>query len=152
MEKPKYVYVIYIQSTADKVWKAISEPEITRRYWGDHINVSDWKPGSKWEHLDGEDNTVRVTGKVVESQPPERLVLTWAKPEDSGNAAKTSRVTFEIKPHQEGVRLTVLHDELDDEMYASISQGWPAVLSNLKSLLETGKPVPLSLCKCGKDD
>ncbi len=95
---------------------------------------------------------VRVAvGKVVESVPPRRLVLTWAAPADVANEAKHSRVTFEIEPFMDAVRLTVTHDELDSETLRAISQGWPGVLSSLKTLLETGRPMAMSLRRWGKE-
>jgi uncharacterized protein YndB with AHSA1/START domain len=142
MEKPKFVYVTYIATTPDKLWNALLDGEITKQYWGRHRNVSDWKVGSAWEHQDYDDaGTVDIVGKVLESIPPRRLVLTWAFPADAKNTAKHSRVTFEIEPLPDKVRLTVTHDELDpdSEMLRRITQGWPVVLSSLKTLLETGK-------------
>jgi uncharacterized protein YndB with AHSA1/START domain len=145
MSKPEFVYVTYIVSTPEKVWNALTNGEITRQYWWRRRNASDWIVGSKWEHQDYNDpKTVDITGKVLESKPPERLVISWADPKDLGNSKKTSRVTFQIEPAPGAVRLTVTHDELepDSNMLRGISRGWPAVLSSLKSLLETGKPLP----------
>ena len=144
MDKPQFVYVTYISTTPEKLWNALIDPEWTRRYW-EHENVSDWKPGSTWQHQRSDAAcTVDLVGKVVESAPPRRLVLTWAFPADAANAAKHSRVTFEIEPIDEMVRLTVTHDELEawSEMLKGITEGWPRVLSSLKTLLETGRPLP----------
>jgi uncharacterized protein YndB with AHSA1/START domain len=145
MDKPQFVYVTYIATTPEKLWKALLDGEITRQYWG-HQNVSDWKPGSPWTHrrvYDGS-GTVALVGKVVEINPPYRLVLTWATPGDAGNAAKHSRVTFEIEPLSDTVRLTITHDQLEpgSDMQTRIMRGWPAVLSSVKTLLETGRPLP----------
>ena len=141
--KARFVYVIYISATAEKVWEALLNGELTRQYWG-RENVSDWKPGSTWQHrrLD-EGRTVALVGDVVESVPPRRLVLTWADPADAADKAKHTRVTFEIEPIEDMVRLTVTHDELeaDSEMRRRITNGWPRVLSSLKSFLETGRPL-----------
>ena len=143
MSKSRFVYVIYISAKAEKVWKALLDGEMTRQYWG-RENVSDWKPGSKWQHhrLD-EARTVALVGEVVESVPPRRLVLTWADPADALDKAKHTRVTFEIEPVEDMVRLTVTHDELEagSEMLQKITNGWPRVLSSLKSFLETGRPL-----------
>ena len=150
MTKPSFVYVTYIATTPEKVWQALIDTDVTRQYWADpaadspaHVNVSDWKPGSQWEHKRVDDSgTVDIAGKVVESRPPRRLVITWARPKDAGDDAKHSRVTFEIEPQGERlVRLTVTHEDLerDPDMLAGISGGWPKVLSNLKTLLETGR-------------
>jgi uncharacterized protein YndB with AHSA1/START domain len=146
MDKPKFVYVSYIQSTPEKVWNALIDPELTRKYWGNHHNASDWKVGSTWEHRDYDDpKLVDIVGKVVETTPPRRLVVTWTSPADEGNGAKTSRVTYEIEPSGENeVRLVVTHDELepDSEMLKGITSGWPFVISHMKTLIETGKVAP----------
>ena len=137
-----FVYVTYISSTREKVFEAITRPEIARRYWG-HANVSDWKVGSKWEHVrDNEERTVNIVGKVVEVSPPNRLVISWASPSQASDPAAYSRVTFELEDYNSDmVKLTVTHDELeaDSGMAKGISKGWPVVLSSLKSLLETGR-------------
>ncbi|MEZ5636851.1 MAG: SRPBCC family protein [Burkholderiaceae bacterium] len=142
-EKIRFVYVTYIRSTSEKVFEAITKPEIARRYWG-HENVSDWKPGSTWEHVRADaQRTVNVVGKVVEVAPPTRLVITWASPSQAGDPAAYSRVSFSIEAYEDMVRLTVTHDELEagSGMAKGIQQGWPIVLSSLKSLLETGQGI-----------
>src|SRR6185295_14982593 len=114
MDKPKFVYVSYIRSTPEKVWNALIDPEVTRKYWGNHHNASDWKVGSKWEHRDFDDpKLVDIVGTVVESDYPRRLAVTWVRPRDEGNEALTSRVTYDIESFMDVVRLTVTHDELD---------------------------------------
>ena len=142
-EKTSFVYVTYIRSTPEKVFEAITRPEIARRYWG-HENVSDWRPGSTWQHVRAnEERTVQLVGKVVEVSPPTRLVITWANPAQADDPDSTSRVTFDVAPYDEMVRLTVIHDELEvgSAMAKGIQQGWPIVLSSLKSLLETGQGI-----------
>jgi uncharacterized protein YndB with AHSA1/START domain len=117
---------------------------MTRQYWGNRANVSDWKPGSRWEHRDADDaKLVDIVGKVVESDPPRKLVLTWADAKDEARAAAYSRVTLELAQFGELVRLTVTHEEFEvgSDMLRNISYGWPVVLSSLKTLLETGKPM-----------
>ncbi|MFF5438975.1 SRPBCC family protein [Streptomyces achromogenes] len=142
-EQPRFVYVTYIASTPGKVWEALTDADLTAVYWG-HRNVSDWRPGSRWEHVRADGSGVAdVAGRVVESEPPARLVATWAEPGGEGREDRPSRVTFEIRPYQDIVRLTVTHDDLADEgERRAVAGGWPAVLSNLKSLLETGRPLP----------
>jgi len=139
--KSTFGYVIYIASTADTVWKALLEGEFTRQYWG-HDNVSDWQPGSAWEHRRANaSRSVVLLGEVLEATPPRHLVITWANPEDRDNKARHSRVSFDIEPVGDMVRLTVTHDQLESgsDMQRKVSQGWPRVLSSLKSLLETGQ-------------
>ncbi|MFJ2744889.1 ArsR/SmtB family transcription factor [Streptomyces sp. NPDC087440] len=143
--KPQFVYTTYIAATPEKVWECLTDPDATAAYWG-HRNVSDWQTGSAWEHqrLDGS-GTADVAGTVVETVPPRRLVLTWAEPGDE-DAGRTSRVTFELKPFGDTVRLTVTHVDLPDESARrQVAGGWTMVLSNLKTYAETGKPLPVSM-------
>jgi uncharacterized protein YndB with AHSA1/START domain len=136
MESSSQVYTLFIRSSAEKTWEALIKPEFTRQYWGGMANVSDWKKGAKWEHLNPE-NEVWITGEVVECAPPKRLVVTWADPDDLEDK---SRLTFEIEPEGDTVRLTVTHDNFKagSKMAGKVAQGWPLVLSSLKSFLETG--------------
>lgn len=141
IETTSFIYVTYIVSEPEKVFEAITKPEIARRYWG-HENVSDWKPGSGWEQVRANDErTVELTGKVVEVSPPTRLIMTWASASQASNPTAYSRVTFEIEEYGDVVRLTVIHDELEagSGMAEGISKGWPMVLSSMKSFLETGR-------------
>lgn len=138
---PAYVYVTYIRASAEEVWKALTDADLTARFWG-HANVSDWQPGSTWEHrrVDGS-GAVDVVGQVIEAESPTRLVITFENTPEPPREA--SVVTFLVEPHQDIVRLTVTHEKLaNQEMLDGISQGWPAVLANLKSLLETGEVLP----------
>jgi uncharacterized protein YndB with AHSA1/START domain/DNA-binding transcriptional ArsR family regulator len=135
---PTYVYVTYIQATAEQVWQALTDADLTARYWG-HANVSDWQVGSPWEHrrVDGSD-AVDVVGTVLEADPPTRLTVTF-EDSDEERPNGPSMVTFVVEPLDAIVRLTVTHENLPNvEMLNGISSGWPAVLANLKSLLETG--------------
>jgi uncharacterized protein YndB with AHSA1/START domain len=152
MKKPDYVYVTYIATTPEKVWKALTDTDLMRQWWVDpkagcaRINVSDWKPGSSWKHqrADGSD-IVDIVGQVLEFTPPTKMVLTWARPTEEHDPSKHARLTIDIEPYTDAlIRLTVTHDELDEKMLAGISGGWPTILSNLKTLLETGSPLPHS--------
>ena len=129
-------YVIYLHSTPDQVWHALTDADATEAWWG-RRNVSDWAVGSTWEHrkpsgeLDG-------TGEVLEADHPTRLALTFP----SGDPSK---VSFDIEPYQDIVRLTLTHSELaTEQLRAIVASVWAAVLSNLKTHLETGKPLPQS--------
>jgi uncharacterized protein YndB with AHSA1/START domain len=144
-ETTSFVYVTYILSTPEKVFEAITRPDVARRYWA-HENVSDWKPGSKWEHVRAnEERTVELVGKVVEIAPPGRLVITWANASQASDPGSYSRVAFDIVEYENMVRLTVTHDELEagSGMAKGIAQGWPAVLSSMKSFLESGRGIDL---------
>ena len=154
MKKPDYVYVTYIATTPEKAWRALTETDLMREWWLDPVagcarmNVSDWKPGSRWEHTRADGTgTVDIVGKVIETTPPRRLVFTWARPTEAEDTSRHSRVSFDIEPYGDAlVRLTVTHDELegDPDMLSGISGGWPKVLSNLKTFLETGRGLPQS--------
>ena len=138
--KPSFVYVTYIHSTAETVWEALTDADLTAGYWG-HSNVSDWQPGSRWEHLRTDGSGIAdVVGEVIEATPPRRLEMTFVGADEEG---RPSVVRFDIEPHHEIVRLTVTHDDLPDESnYEAAAAGWAAVMSNLKSLLETGHVLP----------
>lgn len=138
--KPSFVYVTYIYSTPDTVWEALTDADLTAQYWG-HSNVSDWQPGSRWEHVrtDGS-GVVDVAGEVIEASPPHRLVITFGGADEAG---RPSVVRFDIEPHHDIVRLTVTHTDIPTESdYETAAAGWAAVVSNLKSLLETGHVLP----------
>ena len=144
MDKPQFVYVTYIATTPEKLWKALTDPALTTKYW-QHVNVSDWQPGSPWEHREsGMDGAPLLVGKILESSPPNRLVMTWASPEDANREEKQTLVTFEIEEVRGIVRFTVTHDRLepDSPMLRGITDGWPKVLSSLKSFLESGQALP----------
>ena len=140
--KPDFVFVTYIESTPDKVWHALTDAGLTAEYWG-HSNVSDWQAGSAWEHKRTDGSGIAdVAGTVLEAVPPSRLVITFDAPgaEPPGGP---SRVTFQIEPYLQIVRVTVLHENLaDQDALSAVSAGWPGVLANLKSLLETGHALP----------
>jgi uncharacterized protein YndB with AHSA1/START domain len=139
--QPTYVYVTYIKASPEQVWQALTDADLTARYWG-HRNESDWEPGSTWQHVRTDDSGIAdITGSVLEAVRPERLVITFPGSEEQRE--NPSQVTFTIEPHGDIVRLTVRHDGLPTEAdLLAISAGWPAVLANLKSLLETGEVLP----------
>ena len=138
VKPPTYVYVTYIASTPERVWDALTDADLTAQYWG-HANVSDSQEGSTWAHrrTDGSD-VADVLGTVLEVDRPRRLVLTFGPPD-----GESTRVTFDLHQHGAIVKLTVTHEDIPTEKdYAGAAHGWPAVLANLKSLLETGSPLP----------
>jgi uncharacterized protein YndB with AHSA1/START domain len=152
MSNQDQVYTSYIKTTPQKLWDAITNPEFARQYWGGNANFSDWKKGSKWSHEDAA-KKVYCEGEVLESQPPKRLVISWADP---GDTVDVSRVTFEIEPVSDLVRLIVTHSgfKAGSTMPGRVSNGWPLVLSSMKSFLETGKPIDIMAVKgpCGTPD
>jgi DNA-binding transcriptional ArsR family regulator len=144
MEK---VFEIYIQTTPERLWQAIIDPD-TRRKYSFGVGVqSDWKPGSRYEGvpmgLAAERNnrhTAIYEGENLEVDPPRRLVQSFrAIWSDDAKREGTSRVTWEIEPVGDSCRLTVIHDQLREGANAELYGGWPMVLSGLKTLLETGR-------------
>jgi uncharacterized protein YndB with AHSA1/START domain len=138
--KPKFVYVVYIASTPEKVFAALTDADMSAQYWSGNRIVSDWKVGSPFA-LQPPRETSRVIGKVLEVDPPRRLAYTFHSQHDGLEKEGPSRVTFEIEPHKDQVKLTVTHDEFPagSEVFGHISRGWPHVMSSLKSFLESGK-------------
>ena len=138
-----FIYVTFIRTTPERLWSALTSPEFTRKYWYGTHQESDWEAGSPWR-LVFADGRVADTGEVVEIDPPRRLVLKWRnefRPEL--NAEGYSRCTLALEPVDGAVKLTVTHtvDRTESKLIEAVSGGWPQVLSNLKSLLETGEIV-----------
>ena len=143
MPRSTFVYVTFIRTTPEKLWSALTEPEFQRQYWfGVHCE-SEWTAGSPWKmvHSDG-----RITdaGEIVESDRPRRLVIRW-RHEDRPElkAEGDSRCTMELEPTGGAVKLTVTHtiEREPSKLIGAVSGGWPKILSNLKSLLETGSTI-----------
>jgi len=140
MSKPSFVYAIYIASTPEKVWHALTDEKTSERYWFGNRVVSDWKVGSPFSLRRGEVKCTDV-GVVLEYDPPRRLSYTFHPLHEKHQHEKPSRVTFELEQQEDQVKLTVVHDEFEpgSKVFESISEGWPLVLSSLKSFLETGR-------------
>jgi uncharacterized protein YndB with AHSA1/START domain/biotin operon repressor len=137
MEK---VFEIYIRTTPERLWEAITDPEIRSKYqFGVHV-TSDWKPGSRIELTHPNAPGPLGEGEVLETDPPRRLVHSmvalWS---DEVKSEGTSRVTWDIEPVGDSCRLTVTHDELRDGANDELYGGWPMILSGLKTWLETGE-------------
>ena len=135
----RFVYVTYIRTTPEKLWEALLKPEFTRQYWFGVTLASDWKVGSKWS-MSYSDDTVTDSGEVLESRPPERLVLSWRNAFPEMEPEGYTRCTFDISRAGQETKLQVVHEiDMDNsKTIASVSNGWPMVLSGLKTLLETG--------------
>ena len=141
-DRPTYVYVTYIAATPERVWEALTDADLTASYWG-HRNESDWRPGSRWEHVRPDGSGIAdVVGTVLEARAPDRLVLTFPG-SDQPPADPPAGVPFTIAGRPDGGGLPVTPADIppaaDREAAAA---GWPAVLANLKSLLETGRVLP----------
>jgi uncharacterized protein YndB with AHSA1/START domain len=141
MANSRFVYVTYIRTTPAKLWQALIDPEFTRQYWCETWQESEWKPGASWR-LMIPDGRVGDSGEILEIEPERRLVLTWQnqfKPELV--AEGYSRMTCELEKQGDMVKLTLIHemDRPDSKLIEGVSNGWPAILASLKSLLETGE-------------
>ncbi|MFJ6409807.1 SRPBCC family protein [Streptomyces hydrogenans] len=158
MDTDAYVYTSYIRTTPDELWKALTEPELTRRYWGVAFET-EWTPGAPMVWDEGDRRTADPEQVVVEAVPGRRLAYTWhtftpewAKAvglDDEVYGAlsreRRSTVAFTVEPSGDNmVRLTVTHGGLEPDgmMRGLIGEGWPAIVSSLKSLLETGEELP----------
>ena len=136
MEK---VFDIYIRTTPERLWHAITDPDIRARFHFGLRVESDWAPGSSYHLAPGEGSEPLIEGVNLEVDPPRRLVQSmtalWG---DDVVAEGTSRVTWEIEPVGDSCRLTVVHDQLADGANDQLYGGWPMILSGLKTWLETG--------------
>jgi uncharacterized protein YndB with AHSA1/START domain/DNA-binding MarR family transcriptional regulator len=137
MEK---VFEIYIKTTPERLWQAITDPEIRSKYtFGVRVN-SDWSSGSRYEGITPKMPTPMFAGENMEVDPPRRLVQSFnALWGDDVKSEGTSRVTWEIEPIGDSCRLTVTHDQLREGANEQLYGGWPMILSGLKTWLETGK-------------
>jgi uncharacterized protein YndB with AHSA1/START domain len=142
MSKPEFVYTTFIKTTPDKLWHALTDKAFTESYWFGCSLTSDWKVGSRM-HMDRGGKVLNEC-VILESDPPRRLAYSWLTVFDEEMKRENpSRVTFVLEPRQDAVKLTVTHEGFAEgsKTLPSISDGWPLVLSNLKSILETGQPV-----------
>ncbi len=137
MEK---VFEIYIKTTPERLWEAIVEPAMRRKYnFGVGVE-SDWSPGSRYEARHPLAPGALCEGENLEVDPPRRLVQTFdARWSEEAKREGTSRVTWEIEPIGDSCRLTVTHDQLREDANSELYGGWPMILSGLKTLLETGE-------------
>jgi uncharacterized protein YndB with AHSA1/START domain/DNA-binding transcriptional ArsR family regulator len=141
--RPKHVYEIYIRTTPDKLWKAITDPAFIKQYFYEQTVESQWRRGSAYLHR-APDGATRIQGTIVEIDQPRRLVQTFACPDkEDTKSDRPSRVTWLIEKMGETCKLTLIHDDFDGETatFKSVGKGWNPVLSGLKTLLETGKPL-----------
>lgn len=143
MAESRFVYVTYIRTTQRKLWQALTDPAFTRVYWFGTTQVSDWTPGADWA-MKFADGRIADTGKVEAIAPEKTLVLQWRnefKPELK--AEGYTKMTCTLKKHGALVKLTIIHEmpKRASKFIEAVSEGWPMILSSLKSLLETGKPL-----------
>ena len=142
---PSFIYVTYIATTPQKLWQALTEKAFTQQYWSGTSIESDWTPGAAVRFVSkGE---VHNAGEVLVCEPYRRLSYSWhVEFHEIFKREKPSRVTFEIEPLGAEVKLTVTHDAFEpgSKVLEAVSNGWPAVLSSLKSLLETGRALAMT--------
>ena len=136
----EFVYVTYIRTTPERLWEALIKPEFTKQYWFGVSQISDWTVGAPWK-LQFDDGRVADTGEVLEIDRPRRFVLKWRNefmPELK--AEGYSRCTIELEQMDSAVKLSIIHeiDVAEAKFIGAVSTGWPKIISNLKSLLETG--------------
>ncbi|MGY3620974.1 SRPBCC family protein [Bradyrhizobium sp. USDA 10063] len=140
MSKPEFVYVTYIETTPEKLWEALTDSEFTKRYWFNTEAKSDWKVGSAFALV--MNGTTTDVGEILEADRPRRLAYTFKHQLDEElRKEPPTKVVFTIEPHGSLVKLTVTHEGFVEgsKLLDGISKGWPAILSGLKTLLETGK-------------
>ena len=140
MARSTFVYVTYIRTTQEKLWSALTDGEFMKQYWfGNHCE-SQWTAGSSWKNV-YPDGRVTDAGEIVESAPPRRLVIRWQHQDKAELKAEgDSYCTMELEPFGTAIKLTITHTSERDssKLIAAVSGGWPKVISNLKSLLESG--------------
>ena len=140
MARSTFVYVTYIRTTPEKLWSALTDAQFMKQYWFGMHGESHWTAGSSWKLVSG-DGQVFDAGEIVEADPPRRLVIRWQhqnKPEIQIEGA--SLCTMELEQNGTAVKLSITHtiERVPSNFIAAVSGGWPKVISNLKSLLETG--------------
>ena len=143
MSGTKFVYVTYIRATPEALWDALTKPEFTRTYWAGTEQKSDWTVGSAWGAYTP-DGRLWDIGEILEVDHPRKLAFTWRNEHfPEMRAEGFTRLSYEFEPAQDATKLTLVH-EIDVDNSKGIdacSQGWPAILASLKSLMETGKPL-----------
>ena len=143
MARSTFVYVSYIRTTPEKLWSALTDAEFMKQYWFGVHGESHWTAGSPWKSV-SPDGQILDSGEIVEAEPPRRLVIRWqhqSKPELK--AEGESLCTIELEPSGTAVKLSITHtiEREPSKLIEAVSGGWPKVISNLKSLLETGSIV-----------
>jgi uncharacterized protein YndB with AHSA1/START domain len=141
----RFVYVTYIRTTPEKLWDALREPQFTKAYWFGNVQQCDWKKGASWKLL-APDGNMNASGEIVEIEKPKHLKMKWRGEKNAEQKAEGySTCTYDIEnASADTVKLTVTHeiDRPNSVVIRAVSGGWPMVLSNLKTMLETGEVLP----------
>lgn len=141
MTKSSFVYVTYIRTTPEKLWEALTDSQLVRKYWFEATIECGWKRGSPWKML-FPDGRIADMGEILEIDPPRSVVIRWQNEwKLEFKAEGPTRCTIELQPVDHAVRLTITHeiDRPESELIKALSAAWPITISNLKSLLETGE-------------
>ncbi len=149
MNKLNFTYVSYIKTTPDELWKALTSADFTRKYWFGNSVETNWKVGAPIAFVGAEGKT-NISGTVLVVEKPTTLSYTWTAPTPEGERPETpSKVTFHLEPNGHMMKLTVTHDEFPEgsNVFKRIQNGWPMVLSSLKSLLESGDALDVTSAK-----
>ncbi len=155
MARATFVYVTYIRTTPEKLWSALTDAEFMEQYWFGMHCESQWTAGSPWKLMTG-DGQVMDAGEILEAEPPRRLVIRWQNQKPELKAEGDSLCTMELEPSGTAVKLSITHtvEREPSKLILAVSGGWPKVISNLKSLLETGSAVlqdyPVESAHAGK--
>jgi uncharacterized protein YndB with AHSA1/START domain len=143
MAASRFVYVTFIRTTAETLWNALTQPAFTQQYWVGTRQESTWTPGASWKSF-APDGRLIDEGEIREADRPRRLVLTWRNQLfPRMHAEGYSRLTYELEPTGDTVKLTLTHemDVPESALIDAVAKGWPGILASLKSLLETGEPL-----------
>ena len=139
MRKPEFVYVTYIETAPEKLWEALTSSEFSKRYWFNTEFQTDWKVGSPFALV--MDGTTTDVGEVIEFDRPRRLSYTFHHIlSEAARKERPTTVVFKLEPHGKLVKLTLTHEDFEtgSKLLDGISKGWPAILSSLKTMLESG--------------
>lgn len=146
MSNDKHVCAVYIKAEPEVVWEALTKPEFTRRYFHATDIQSDWKQGSSVTYFN-QDGSVAVQGEVLIANPPFELSITWhVHYNEVAKKEEPSKVTFQLEQEKDATKLTLTHENFPENsvVFPQISQGWIAILCNLKTLLETDSVMAIS--------
>src|SRR3954452_5680070 len=150
MSKPEYVYITYIETTPEKLWEALTSGDFSRRYWFGTELRSDWKVGSPLAPvMNGHTND---TGEILEADRPRRLSYSFKHEiDDEMRNERPTKVVFDLEPHGKFVKLTLTHEGFAEgsNLLDGVSRGWPAIMSSLKSLLESGTALQIPVSALG---
>jgi uncharacterized protein YndB with AHSA1/START domain len=150
MSKPEFVYVTYVETTPEKLWEALTSSEFSRQYWFGTELRSDWKIGSRLALV--MNGTPTDNGEILEADQPRRLSCRFRRVlNDEMRNERPTKVVFVIEPHGKFVKLTLTHEGFAEgsKLLDGISEGWPAILSSLKSLLESGNALAIPVSALG---